>query len=355
MKSTMVFRTFLKILVSLFFYTSVQATEVKIKPNHPDQYTVKKGDTLWGISAKFLENPWQWMKLWEHNPQISDPDLIYPGNTLYFSMVNGKPQLSLSRNLDSNNSNRSDKGTLKPRVRESSVDEAIKLIPTDAIAQFLTSPKVVDKDTLENSPYVIDFSGEHIIVGAGDTVYVRSITEPESLSYTIYRPGDAFISPENKEILGYEAVYVADATLDKAGDPATLFINRSDREVRTGDRLMVNSENELALNYFPRPPEKEINGSIISVLDGVSQIGQHNIVVLDKGTREGLQAGHTLEIFQRGRIVNDRFSKQKNAAIKLPDEHAGILMVFRSFERVSYALVLEATRPIHVLDIFKSL
>lgn len=338
----MAFRTLLGLLVPLLFSANIQAQNLKIKLDHPDQYTVVKGDNLWDISGKFLENPWQWIELWNNNPQIKDPDLIYPGNTLYFSIVNGKPQLSLSKNANSS--------VLTPRIRESSIEEAIKIIPTDAISQFLTSPKVVDKDTLDNAPYVIDFAGEHLIVGAGDRVYVRSIPKLTDYNYTIYRSGETYVSPITNEILGYEAKYIADTTLEKAGDPATLAITESSREIRRGDRVMINSEDEIALNYFPRPPEKPIHGNIISVLDGVSQIGQHNIVVLDKGIVDGIKSGHTLAIFQKGRIVKDPFSKQANATVKLPDEKAGTLMVFRSFKRVSYALVLMAIQPIHILD-----
>jgi len=334
--------TFLKtlgLLVPLLFCANSWADNIKINPNHPDQYTVVKGDTLWDISGKFLENPWQWPKLWNNNPQIENPDLIYPGNTLYFSIVNGQPQLGFSKNQ-----------TLTPQIRKSSIEQAIKFIPTDAIAQFLTSPKVVDEHELANSPYVIDFAGEHLIAGAGDRVYVQSIENPKSLSYTIYRQGESYISPATQEILGYEAKYIADTTIQRAGSPATLAIIKSDSEVRKGDRLMASSEGELALNYFPKPPETNISTNIISVLDGVSQIGQHNIVVLDKGTADGLETGHILDIYQRGKIISDAYSDQKDAAVKLPDEIAGILMVFRPFKRVSYAIVLEASQAIHLLD-----
>ncbi len=342
----MAFRTIIRLLVPLLFSANIWANSINITSNHPEQYTVVKGDTLWDISAKFLEDPWQWPLIWENTPHIKNPDLIYPGDTVYFSIINGRPRLSLSKNTSN--------AALRPRIRESSISTAIKLIPTDAIAQFLTSPKVVDKNTLAESPYVIDFAGEHLIVGAGDRVYVRSIDNPDNFSYIIYRAGETYINPETKEILGYEAKYIADAKLERTGDPATLSITKSDSEIRKGDRLMVTNGSELALNYFPHPPSKTIYGNIISVLDGVSQIGQHNIVVIDKGSVDGLETGHTLDIFQLGRIVNDPYSKQKNADVKLPDELAGILMVFRSFERVSYAIVLEATQPIHVLDKVKT-
>lgn len=326
-------------IISLLLSVNIWASSLKINPNHPNQYTVVKGDTLWDISGKFLQNPWQWPQLWNNNPQIKNPDLIYPGDTLYFSMVNGKPQLSLSNNY-----------SIKPRIRVSSGNQAIKIIPTDAIAQFLTSPKVVEIDELAMSPYVVEIAGEHIVAGAGDRVYVRSIETPKSLSYTIYRQGEPYLNPETKEVLGYEAIYIADATIERAGDPATLSITKSDREVLRGDRLMINSASELALNYFPHPPNTLISGNIISVLDGVSQIGQHDIVVIDKGLKDGLDTGHILDIYHLGRVINDPYSDKKNGTVKLPDEIAGMLLVFRPFDRVSYALVLEANQSIHILD-----
>ena len=349
----MAFRTALKLLIPLLFSLNIQAQSIKINPRHPEDYTVVKGDTLWDISGKFLHYPWQWVELWETNPQIKDPDLIYPGDRLTFSMKDGKPRLHLSKRLSrSGSSNAISK--LKPKIRESELQEAIKLIPTDAIAPFLTSPRVVDKETLENSPYVIDFAGEHLIAGTGDRVYVRSILAPESLNYTIYRAGETYTNHQTQEILGYEAKFIADARLQKSGDPATLEIIKSSREIRRGDRVMINTNNEIALNYFPRSPENPINGRIISVFDGVSQIGQHNVVVLDIGSVDGIEVGHTFTIYHDGRIVKDPFSKQTNATVKLPDEIAGILMVFRSFKRVSYGLVMSATQAIHIHDKVRS-
>lgn len=367
----MAFRTLIGLIASLFISITVWADEIQINPSHPDQYTVAKGDTLWDVSGKFLTHPWQWPELWRGNSQIKNPHLIYPGDTIYFSMVNGKPQLSLSR-IDQPQPQTapasscvlreeeykhgrksfavSEEGKVLPCIRETNLKQAVKLIPTENIVSYLTSPKVVDENELNNAPYVVDFAGEHIIVGTGDRVYVRSITEPKSLSYTIYRPGSAYISPESGENLGYEAQYIADSSLQQPGDPATLTITKAASEIRIGDRIMPNAEEDIALNYFPRPPEQSIKGSIISVLGGVSQIGRYNVVVIDKGTADGLLVGHELDIYKTGKIVRDDYSPIKNDEVNLPDEVAGTLMVFRPFERVSYALVMKATQALHVLD-----
>lgn len=342
----MAFRNIAGLVIPLLFSINVSATELEINPQHPEQYTVVQNDTLWDISAKFLKSPWKWPKLWHGNPHIKNPDLIYPGDTLVFSMVNGKPSLRLSKAREVK---------LHPGIRSESLAQEIKTIPTDAIAQFLTSPKVLDTDELDISPYIIDFPGEHLIVGAGDRVYVRSILQAQTLNYTVYRKGQPYISPETGEVLGYEALHIADANLEKEGDPATLTLTKSEQEIRIGDRLMANSEKTTPLNFFPKAPDTEIRGNIISVLNGVTQIGRHNVVVLDKGLQDGLKIGDLLSIYHKGNIVKDRFkSKDETVLVKLPNEIAGTLMIFRPFNRVSYALVMEANQAIHVLDKVKT-
>jgi hypothetical protein len=367
----MAFRKLTGVIVSLLISLSVWADEVQLNPSHPDQYTVVKSDTLWDISGKFLKHPWQWPELWRNNTQIKDPHLIYPGDTLYLSIVGGKPQLSISRSElpqpqtspnttcvlreeDYKHGRKdfavSEDGKVLPCIRETSLKQAVKLIPTETIASFLSSPKVVGEEELENAPYIVDFAGEHVIAGAGDRVYVRSIPDATNQLHTVYRAGKPYISPDSGEILGYEALYIADASLQQPGDPATLIINKSTSEIRTGDRIMPNAEEDFTLHYFPRPPEESIKGSIIGMLDGVSQIGRFNVVVIDKGAADGLQVGHELNIYQRGKIVRDSYSQVKKDLVNLPDEMAGTLMVFRPFEHVSYALVLKATQFIHILD-----
>lgn len=337
------FRALYQLLVPLLISMNCGADDIKINPSHPEQYTVVKGDTLWGISAKFLQNPWQWPKVWKNNSQIVNPNLIYPGDTIYFSVENGQPRLSLSKD---------DK--LVPQIRETPLDDAITLIPIDAISPFLTSPKVATKYELEEAPYVIDIVGEHIVAGAGDRVYVRSILKPEGLSYTVYRPGITYKNPETDEILGYQALFVANTTLQKPGEIATLLITDSNQEIRIGDRLIPSGEEQVALNYFPHPPESTITGNIISVLNGVYQIGQYDIVVIDKGTDDGLQNGHVLDIYQEREDLVDPYGFNNFERVKLPPEFAGTLMIFRPFERVSYAIVMYAVGAIHILDKVKT-
>lgn len=340
----MVLRAMLGLIIPSLFSASLWAETLQVRADHPEQYTVVKGDTLWDISGKFLQHPWQWPQLWHNNPQIKDPHWIYPGDTLYFSYVNGEPTLSFSPPGSDYQPD------IRPHIRESAIEKAVPVLPANAIRQFLVSPKVGSAGELEKAPYVLEIAGEHLIAGAGDRVYVRAIENPEGLGYTVYRPGKPYLSPETHEILGYEAQYVADTTLEMPGDPATLRINKSDFEIQRGDRLMPTAEGEMALTYFPKPPEQMIIGSIIRVMGGVSQIGQFNVVVIDKGTVDGLKVGHTLDVYRRGKVVADKMQSDVAVSVKLPDEFAGVVMVFRPFDRVSYAVVLEATDAIHTLD-----
>lgn len=342
----MALRAMLGLIVPVLFSAALAADTLKIKPNHPDQYTVVRGDTLWDISGKYLDHPWQWPKLWRNNPHIRDPHWIYPGDTLYFSYVNGEPQLSLSPP----GAFSGEEPSLTPHIRESSIEKVIPMIPSNAIAQFLISPKVVSEAEIANAPYVLAMADEHLIAGAGDRIYVRSIENPEGLNYTVYREGMPYISPETKEVLGFEVQYIADTIIERTGDPATMRVLKADSEIRRGDRLMLSAEGEMALNYFPKPPEHNVIGSILRVMGGVSQIGQRDVVVIDKGAVDGLEVGHTLDIYKRGKIVTDRIQSDDPQLVKLPDELAGEILIFRPFERVSYALVMKASGAIHVLD-----
>lgn len=189
-----------------------------------------------------------------------------------------------------------------------------------------------------------------MVAGNGDKVYVRAIDRPQSLTYSVYREGDTLMNPDTQEVLGFEAKYLGDLTLQAAGDPATLMVTKANSDINVGDRILPTSEQDVVLNYFPMPPEDSIKGNIIGVLDGVTQVGRYNVVVIDKGVADGLKTGHELSIYQRGKIVRDPYSPVKNDEVQMPDEYAGKLMVFRPFERVSYALVMQAQKDIHVLD-----
>lgn len=318
----------------------VAAETVELKSNHPDRYTVVKGDTLWDISAMFLRDPWRWPDIWYVNPQIANPHLIYPGDVLVLTYVDGQPRLTLQRGPM----------RLGPQVRSSPLDNAIPTVPIDAIKPFLTRPYVLEEGQLESAPYVVAFADEHIMGGAGQRVYVRSITDTEHAKFEVVRKGGVYEDHETGEVLGHEALYIGSGLLRKIGDPATVLLTSTEQESIKGDRLLPASQDVALQNFQPKAPDADINGAIISVLDGVTQIGQHNVVVIDRGSNDGLVVGDVLDILHRGETIKDSVSSNPSDTVKLPDENAGILMVFRTFERVSFGIVMHATRAIHVLD-----
>lgn len=333
---------FLGLILAALLTAPAFAVAVALNPDHPDRYVVVKGDTLWGISERFLRDPWLWPEIWYVNPQIENPHLIYPGDIITLIYVDGKPQLRVQRGLQTIK--------LSPQVREERIDRAIPTIPIDAIKQFLTQPLVVDEGEMERAPYVVQSADEHLVTGAGDRIYVRSITDTAQARYNVYHPGDVLIDPDTQEVLGYQAIYLGDATVEKYGDPATLHLERTTREVTIGDRLKPTSQDEIHTSFLPHPPAADVTGRIIAVHDGVSQIGRYQIVVLNLGSREGMEAGHVLRVRKAGEEIFDSVTPAPKDKVTLPDEDAGLVMVFRTFDKVSYGLVMEAIRPIHVLD-----
>jgi hypothetical protein len=311
-----------------------------LRADHPDTYTVVRGDTLWDISGRFLRKPWRWPEIWHVNQQIANPHLIYPGDQLDLVYIDGKPQLRLRR------------GPLKlsPTVRSKPWDGAIPTIPIDAIGPFLTRPYVLAQEELDAAPYVVSFGPDHIIGGAGQQIYVRSIDSSDQIKWEVVRPGGPYRDGDTGEILGYEAAFIGSSQLQRTGDPATLFINKTERESIIGDRLIPAGEERSSANFTPHPPAMPLEGNIISVFDGVSQIGQYNVVVIDRGLQDGVDPGTVLRIDRRGETIRDVVAARPGETVTLPDEQAGLLMVFRSFERVSFGLVLHATNVMHVGD-----
>ncbi len=342
--------------VWLTLISATTANELELNANPPDHYTVVPGDTLWGVSERFLRDPWRWPEIWKVNPEIQNPHLIYPGDVVVLRYTDGAPELHLERGNGVGSTVK-----LSPEVRSSTIVYPIPTIPLDAIRQFLTQTRVVNREELENAPYVLAGADEHVITGAGDNVYVRGITQPDARHFMIYRLGSAYrdtpagvASTADKDILGHEAVYIGEARLVRSGDPATLVILRSSSEVRRGDRLLPTDEQELEQVFQPHAPGADTEGRIIAVLNGVSRIGQGQIVVLNRGTQHGVETGHIFAVYQAGQTIQDPLSKVRNDPVTLPDERAGAVMVFRSFERVSYALVMQAKGPMHLHDTVKA-
>jgi len=335
-----------KLLVLLFCVLlswGVLAEDIKLNPSHPDRYVVVKGDTLWDISARFLQTPWRWPDIWQANEQIANPHLIYPGDIIELSFIDGVPRLTLKRG----------DGKLSPSIRRSSLDDAIPAIPIDAIAPFLNNPRVMTQEEYDSAPYIVAFDDEHILGSPGYKAYVRSFLDGIDDGYTIVRQGEEYLDGETGESLGFESIYIAESAVTIKGDPATVMLSKSTREVRKGDRLLPALEGPIMQNYFPHAPESEIKGRIVGVVDGVSKVARYDVVVIDRGLQDGVEVGHVLQIDRAGETVRDVVAGG-GKKVTLPDEKAGVLMVFRVFERVSYALIMESKRVIHRHDVVRT-
>lgn len=318
-----------------------QAGDVlRLQAGAPEQYVVKKGDTLWDISALFLKSPWRWPELWSYNRQIDNPHLIYPGDVLNLVWVDGQPRL-----VRADGSNGDVK--LKPGMRISDLNNAIPAIPLEAIRAFLNSGRVVNNELLEAAPYILAGRDGHILAGVGDQAYARGDFDDNRV-FGIFRKGQNYIDPETGELLGIEAKDIgAGKRVDLSEDIATLQINRSREELRQGDRLLPLEDYTYAAQFEPRAPSEDIKGFVIAVETGVKHIGYLDIVVLNKGEREAIKPGDVLAVYKTGELVRDNVNKEM---VRLPDTRAGLVMVFRVFDKLSYALVLKARQSLAVGD-----
>ena len=320
-----------KILISfviLLLFFSANADELKLNPEHPGEYTVVKGDTLWDISARFLKQPWRWQEIWGVNPQIKNPHLIYPGDVVSLSFKDGRPVLNLER-AGQVTVGRNVK--LSPTIRSSENIEAIPAIPIDAIQQFLVWPIILEEDEMDNWPYVVSSYDGHLVASVNNIIYIRGLPEDSDIKeYSIYRKGPAYKNvkkdkDEEDEVLGYEAMYVGQAVMQKKGDPASAVITSVDREVLVGDRLVPNTGEDVSTEFLPSSTKTKVEGSILSVLTGISQlggvaqIGQYQVVVLNVGENNGIEPGNVFGIFQNNFKVKDSIGINKPKALEKED------------------------------------
>jgi len=343
------------------------ADEVQLKPDHPERYTVVKGDTLWDISSRFLKSPWLWPKIWKINQDIKNPHLIYPGDVIVLRMVNGQPELSVLRNekLTPTPSSAAlpapaapapveapvvtDGRTVKlsPQVRSEPLEAAIPTIPPNAILPFLTRPLVVQDDELEKAGYVTTGLDDRIALGNNSQFYARGLKDDSQEYYYIFRPGQPIRNPDSGELLGYEAIYLGDAELLEGGDPTKLVVTKVKQEIVPTDRLLAAPQKVSLPYYYPHAPKNQVEGRIVTALNAVAEIGPYTVIGISLGTREGIEEGTVLRIMRHVGTSKDPVT---HGTYKLPDEESGLLMVFRTYEKMSYALVMTATRPIHLLD-----
>lgn len=382
------FRNIITLLMFCCLSFHLNAQEVALNKNHPDRHVVVKGDTLWGISAKFLKDPWLWPKVWKLNrAQIKNPHLIYPGDVVFLDLSSGKPELKLLRETI----------TLQPGIIEEPLEKtAIPTIPLNVIAPFLSQPLIIEKDQLDGSPRIIAGQDNRVVLSPGTRVYINKIEEEDGINWFVYRPGENMVDPDSKEVLGVEATYLGDAKVSKYGEPASADIVKAKEEIFVKDRL-VPSGDDVTTNFVPHAPDADITGRIIKIYGGLAEAGPQSIVTISRGAKDGIEVGHVLAINRYGRVIQDpeqtketeQQAKAKSKAkpelkelnfdvshdadgkhvvnfekkseknntlqlepgmIKLPDERIGLLMVFRVFDRVSYGLVMQASLPINTLD-----
>jgi len=303
----------------------------------PDEYVVQVGDTLWDIAATFLNDPWYWPEIWYVNPEIENPHLIYPGDVLGLVYIDGAPRVTNVRGSSYR---------LSPEARVTPLDEAISSVPYDSISAFLSTGVVLQEDQVEELPYIVAAKGEHLIAAAGNTVYVRGTSAEPGSRFNIVHVGEKLVDPDDNHLIGYHGVLIGEGTLRRSGDPGAFAITMSKREAKQGD-LLIPASVEIPMNFFPKAPSSTIDGRIIHVVDGVTQIGQYQVVVLNRGMNDGLAVGDVLTAFQAGEVVRDKVA---GGSVRLPEEDAGTIMIFKSYDEISYGLVMEATQAIHVLD-----
>ena len=328
-----------------------KVTMSDLQPDAPNEYTVVKGDTLWGIAGRFLKDPWKWPQVWEMNrDQIKDPHWIYPGNVIRLDTSSGSPRLTMGgaggvggASGGTEAEAQANVVVLDPRVRVEALQSAIPTIPGSVIGPFLTQPLVVEAGSLDNAPAILATEESRVIVGQGDTAYADRIGLQAPVNWQVYRRGDELRDPETGELLGIEAKYVGDARVRRFGNPTTIEITKARQEINRGDRLTPARETAFP-SYVPRAPDKPIRAVIMSVMDGVSELGQYQVITINRGARDGLERGTVLALWHEGAVTHDK-SVQKGALIKLPDERIGSVFVFRVFDRMAYGLVMDTTQP----------
>lgn len=317
-----------------------------------DEYTVKKGDTLWSIANHFLKDPYYWPEIWYDNPQIQNPHKIYPGDKIGIMYIGGKPRLGI---------------TMRPHIRYETLPPEINAIPLDTLKPFLSYDQVMSENELNAAPYVLANRDDALATSLGDVVYARPALNGANENYAIVGKGKALIDPVSGELLGYRAIYKGEAQITQRGDPTTLKITKSQREILDGDRFVPILNEPFDHAVTPSIPAVPIDAVVIDIPDALTQVATYQVVFINAGRQNGLVAGDMLRISKPGRVVSDKYTENeaelnKNAEpqgfelpkppqVKLPDFPIGTAMVFRTYDRVSLALVVNTKRPIRIGDL----
>jgi hypothetical protein len=344
-----------------------------IKADAPDRYVVVRGDTLWGISQRYTDSPWRWPELWSMNKdQIRNPHLIYPGYVIILDREKARLSIAGGQSgapaVTPGATATTDapapvlpSGTVKlsPRVRtESLAQQEIPSIPSGVIEPFLTRPLVIEPDGLDKAPTIIGTQGNRVILAEGNSAYVRGIGQSSEDTWYIYRKGGPLVDPDTNKTIAYEAIYLGTAQLTRPGEPATVRLSTSLQEVGAGDKLVA-AGRAVSPNYAPHAPSVRLTGRVMTIYGGLGKVGEagdFSIITINRGKADGLEIGHVLALYSQGGTARDvtKARTASDANIQLPDERSGLVFVFRVFDRVSYALVMNVTRPVNTLDVVQT-
>lgn len=343
----------------------------QINPGAPLTYTVKRGDTLWGIASMYLRDPWEWPEVWYINPHIRNPHLIYPGDKLELVRDSaGRPQIRLVEGSALRLAPQESGVRLEPRLRSTPITAAIPLIPYSSIAAFLQRPTVLTKDQVRRAPHIVAFRDEHVVAGSGHIAYIRGLGADPHARYGVVHVSERLRDPDTGHVLGYLCLYTATALVTQpVTHPVRAVLIDTARETVRGDKL-VSTDVQLPLNLEPRAPATHVEGKIAWIVGdtGVSDLaGQFDIVVINRGSDAGLEPGNVLEVDQAGPAIRDTFSTHDGVfqdtggmgssfapRVKLPDERAGTLLVFKTDPNISFALIVGASNTIAVGDVVRN-
>lgn len=339
-------------LICLLLPILASADVLQIREDAPDRYVVVKGDTLWDISSRFFRDPWKWPEIWALNKEaIKDPHWIYPGDVVYLDRNSG--HLTVNEPVsDSMPAPQpvmpSELVKFAPKVRViANNTEAIPAIPLSVVRPFLQRPLVVESEELDSAPKLVGTYEQRTLLSTNDVAYVQNLPSTKGMQWQIYRPNVEFVDPDTDEVLGQEVLYLGDASVEKFGDPSTLRITNAVLEINKGD-YFAQAASGYAADFVPHAPQNQISAKVISIYGGVQQAGQYSVITLNKGRRDGVEAGHVFALYQKGEVLKTKGWFTPN--INLPDMRYGLVMAFRVFNKVSYALVLETKLPVQLLD-----
>ena len=322
------------------------AEPLKLVDNPPDRHVVVRGDTLWGISGKFLKEPWRWPEIWNMNrEEIKNPHLIYPGQVVYLDRSGKTPRLRLGKPVKSGS------GTVKlqPHVYSDPVQQAIPSIPPNQIEPFLSQPLVVEQGELDTVPRIVAGPEYRGMMGNGDQAFATAIPDASVVRWNVFRPGKPLIDPDTGNTIGYEAFFLGNANLVQPGEPAALQITVAKEEIMRGDRLIPAPPVNI-ISYVPHRPDHDVAARVMTIYGGVSEGGRASIVSLNRGKNDGLEVGHVLALF-RNRVASaiDQ-DTMRRVDTPIPEERYALVFVFRVFNGVAYALVLESSKPVTIGD-----